>query len=87
VREVGGRGATDACGLLSLLGTSSDVIESSRVSSMSSQLDRWCVDVVTCLRVRCGDNARVSMANFKSPLVATKSPHPSSVIYFFLDEN
>jgi hypothetical protein len=32
--------------------------------------------------------ARVlSMANFKSPLVATKSPHPSSVNYFFFDEN
>jgi prepilin-type processing-associated H-X9-DG protein len=23
----------------------------------------------------------------KSPLVATKSPHPSSVNYFFFDEN
>ena len=29
----------------------------------------------------------LSMANFKSPLVATKSPHPSSVNYFFIDEN
>lgn len=29
----------------------------------------------------------VSMANFKSPLVATKSPHPLSVNYFFFDEN
>jgi prepilin-type processing-associated H-X9-DG protein len=27
------------------------------------------------------------MANFKSPLVATKSPHPSSANYFFFDEN
>ena len=29
----------------------------------------------------------MSMANSKSPLVATRSPHPSSVNYFFLDEN
>ncbi len=29
----------------------------------------------------------LSMANFKSPLVATRSPHPSSVNYFFFDEN
>ena len=29
----------------------------------------------------------LSMANFKSPLVANKSPHPSRVLYFFFDEN
>jgi hypothetical protein len=29
----------------------------------------------------------MSMANFKSPLVAARSPHPSSVNYFFFDEN
>jgi prepilin-type processing-associated H-X9-DG protein len=29
----------------------------------------------------------MSMANFKSPLVAMKSPHPSSANYFFFDEN
>ena len=30
---------------------------------------------------------RLSMANFKSPLVATKSPHPSGVNHNFFDEN
>ena len=29
----------------------------------------------------------LSMANFKYPLVATRSPHPSSADYFFFDEN
>jgi hypothetical protein len=28
----------------------------------------------------------LSMANLKYPLVAMKSPHPSSVNYFFFDE-
>ena len=30
---------------------------------------------------------KLSMANFKYPLVATRSPHPSSADYFFFDEN
>ncbi len=31
--------------------------------------------------------AHMSMANFKYPLMARKSPHPSSVNYFLFDEN
>ncbi|HVB71695.1 MAG TPA: hypothetical protein VND83_09385 [Acidimicrobiales bacterium] len=38
-------------------------------------------------REKPGQKRYLSMANFKYPLVATKSPHPLSVNYFFCDEN